>query len=56
MNTFLYRVYTIIRSQTGAGMYECKKAFEKTRSIKGAIDYLKCVNRETKILFDGQVL
>lgn len=56
MNAFLNKVYSVIHSQTGAGMYECKEAFEKTRSIKGAINYLNCVNRKTKILFDGQVL
>lgn len=43
MNIFLYRALNIIKEQTGANINECKIAFDKTRSVKSAIQYIRCL-------------
>ena len=57
MNEFLFRIFKIIRSQTGAGFRDCKFAFEQTHSIKGAINLIR--NQPRKVIrktYDGQVI
>lgn len=57
MNEFLMRAVKIIRSQTGAGLYEAKLAFEQTHSVKGAINQLKCQPwMSTSKSYDGQII
>lgn len=41
MNEFYLRALQAIRNQTYVGLHECKVAFDKTHSIKGAIDYIR---------------
>ena len=57
MNEFLFRILKIIRSQTGAGLYDAKLAFEQTHSIKGAIDLIRNQPRKRiRKTYDGQVI
>lgn len=43
MNMFLERVIKLIKLQTGATDTECKIAFDKTKSIQGAIQYIRAM-------------
>lgn len=58
MNEFTLRAVKIIRNQTGLGLMECKEAFDKTHSIKGAIDLLRTTfrNKYCLLRYDGQII
>lgn len=54
MNPFISKAIITIKNQTGCSDIECKKALDRTHSIKEAIDFLRWLHYK-KSRYSGQM-